>query len=268
MSKEKYQTSPIPTGRRFALDAGRLGRGKHIVHGLAEVDVTRAREYIRDHEQKTGEKLSFTAFIINCLGEAIDRHRDLHAYKNWRGSLVIFEDVNIVTMIETLRDGKRIPMPYLIKAVNRKSYRQIHDEIRTAQSSPAKTRESSYMRWFLLLPWFIRRIFYWVVLRVPQWFREISSSVMVTAVGMFSRGASWGITMPSFTLTVALGSIAEKPGVVDGKIEIREILHITISVDHDIVDGAPIARFGNDLMELIEKGFGLIDEDQTTGGQE
>ena len=263
MSKEKYQTNPIPPGRRFALDAGRLGRRKHIVHGLAEVDVTVAREYIRDHEQRSGEKLSFTAFIINCLAQAIDRHRDLHAYKNWRGQLVIFEDVNIVTMIETLRNGKRIPMPYLLKAVNRKSYHQVHNDIRAAQSSPAKTRESSYMRWFLVLPWFLRRILYWVVLRVPHLFRDYSSSVMVTAVGMFSRGASWGITMPSFTLTVALGGISQKPGVIDGTIEIREFLHITVSVDHDIVDGAPIARFGNDLMDLIERGYGLIVEDQS-----
>jgi pyruvate/2-oxoglutarate dehydrogenase complex dihydrolipoamide acyltransferase (E2) component len=207
----------------------------------------------------SGEKLSFTAFIINCLGQAIDQHPELHAYKNWRGRLVIFEGVNIVTMIETVRDGRRIPMPYIIKSVNRKSYRQIHDEIRAVQSTPAKTDESRFMSWFLFLPWFVRRIFYWVVLRVPQSFREYSSSVMVTAVGMFSRGASWAITMPNFTLTLALGSIAEKPGVVEGKIEVREYLHITLSVDHDIVDGAPIARFGNELMALIEQGYGLIE---------
>ncbi len=259
MNKEKYKTIPIPSSRRFSLDAGRLGRGKHIVHGLAEVDVTKAREYIRDRERVSGEKLSFTAFIINCLGQAIDQHPELHAYKNWRGRLVIFEGVNIVTMIETVRDGRRIPMPYIIKSVNRKSYRQIHDEIRAVQSTPAKTDESRFMSWFLFLPWFVRRIFYWVVLRVPQSFREYSSSVMVTAVGMFSRGASWAITMPNFTLTLALGSIAEKPGVVEGKIEVREYLHITLSVDHDIVDGAPIARFGNELMGLIEQGYGLIE---------
>lgn len=80
---------------------------------------------------------------------------------------------------------------------------------------------------------------------------------MVTAVGMFSRGASWGIPRPSFTLTVTVGGIAEKPGVVKGQIAVREYLHLTVSVDHDIVDGAPIARFGNELMSLIEQAYGL-----------
>ncbi len=57
---------------------------------------------------------------------------------------------------------------------------------------------------------------------------------------------------------VTLGGIAKKPGVVDDQITVREYLHLTISVDHDVVDGAPIARFGNELMTLIEQGYGLL----------
>jgi pyruvate/2-oxoglutarate dehydrogenase complex dihydrolipoamide acyltransferase (E2) component len=44
---------------------------------------------------------------------------------------------------------------------------------------------------------------------------------------------------------------------VDGRIEVREYLNMTVSVDHDIVDGAPAARFVNELRELIESGYGL-----------
>ena len=112
---------------------------------------------------------------------------------------------------------------------------------------------------FLYLPWILRKPFYWAVMRMPQFFRKVSSPVMVTAVGMFSRGASWAITKPNNTMTVALGGIAEKPGVVDGEIAIREYLHLTVSVDHDVVDGAPAARFGNELMGLIEGAYGLTD---------
>jgi pyruvate/2-oxoglutarate dehydrogenase complex dihydrolipoamide acyltransferase (E2) component len=255
--KESYQVFPIPRQRRFAMDAGRQGRNKHIVHGLAELDVTVARQYIRDYEARHGEKLSFTAFIIYCLGEAIRRHPELHAYRDWRGRLVIFDQVNINTMIEVGMAGRRIPMPYLIKGVNQKSYLEVHWEIRQAQSQPAKSDEARFMNWFLFLPWPLRRLFYWMVMHVPQSFRQHSSPVMVTAVGMFSRGASWAITHPSTTLTLALGGIAQKPGVVEGRIEVREFLHLTVSVDHDVVDGAPAARFGNDLMSLIESGYGL-----------
>ena len=257
MKEEKFRIVPIPRQRRFALDAGRLGRGKHIVHGLAEVDVTDARRIISQHEQQTGERLSFTAFIINCLGEAINKHKALHAYRNWKGQLVIFEDVNIATMIEGTLDGKLVPMPYVFKGVNNKPYRALHEEIREVQSTPIESPGGRFMGWFLYLPWIVRRPIYWMVLRMPQRYRTYSSSVMVTAVGMFSRGASWGIPRPSFTLTVTVGGIAEKPGVVKGQIAVREYLHLTVSVDHDIVDGAPIARFGNELMSLIEQAYGL-----------
>lgn len=257
MSKENYEVHPIPRGRTFSLDAGRLGRQKHIVHGLAEVDVTQARELIQDHKAATGERFSFTAFIIYCLGQAIDHHPALHAYRDWRGHLIIFEDVNITSMIEIEIEGQKVPAPHVFKAVNKKSYRELNDEIRTTQTNPPASDEVKFMKWFLYLPWLLRRPFYWLVQRFPQSFRAYSSPVMVTAVGMFSRGASWAITMPNFTLTVALGGIVVRPGYVDGQIQPREYLHVTISVDHDIVDGAPIARFGSELMELVESAAGL-----------
>lgn len=255
--RDSYHIEPIPKMRRFALDAGYLGRRRHIIHGLIEVDVTEARRRIRAHKEKTGESLSFTAFIITCLGRAVEASQHLHAYRDWRNRLVIFDDVNINTMIEVEMDGKKVPMPHILKAVNRRAYRDINDEIRSAQAKPDQTIESRFMRWFLLLPAFLRRTFYWIVMRMPHLFRQYSSSVMVTAVGMFGRGGGWGIPMPNFTLTVTLGGIVEKPGVVKGKIEIREYLDMTISIDHDIVDGAPAARFVNRLRALIESGYGL-----------
>ena len=75
---------------------------------------------------------------------------------------------------------------------------------------------------------------------------------------MFARGGGWGFgILPFHTLGIAIGGIAERPGVVDGRIEIREYLDLTISLDHDIVDGAPAARFTRQLCELIESGYGL-----------
>jgi hypothetical protein len=56
-----------------------------------------------------------------------------------------------------------------------------------------------------------------------------------------------------------VGGIGEKPGVVDGQIALREYLSLTISFDHDIIDGAPAARFTERLKELIESGYGLDD---------
>jgi pyruvate/2-oxoglutarate dehydrogenase complex dihydrolipoamide acyltransferase (E2) component len=56
---------------------------------------------------------------------------------------------------------------------------------------------------------------------------------------------------------VAVGGIIKKPGVVDDRILIRDYLHITITADHSVVDGGPLARFISRLTELLETGYGL-----------
>ena len=58
-------------------------------------------------------------------------------------------------------------------------------------------------------------------------------------------------------LLMIVGGIAKKPGVVKERIEIREYLDLTISIDHDVVDGAPMVRFVNRFRELFESGYGL-----------
>ena len=54
------------------------------------------------------------------------------------------------------------------------------------------------------------------------------------------------------SLLVLVGGIASKPAVHEGEIVIREFLNLTVSFDHDIVDGAPAARFAKKLSDLIE----------------
>jgi pyruvate/2-oxoglutarate dehydrogenase complex dihydrolipoamide acyltransferase (E2) component len=56
-----------------------------------------------------------------------------------------------------------------------------------------------------------------------------------------------------------VGGIGVKPGVVDGHIAIREYLSLTISLNHDLIDGSPAARFTQRVKDLIESGYGLGD---------
>jgi pyruvate/2-oxoglutarate dehydrogenase complex dihydrolipoamide acyltransferase (E2) component len=75
---------------------------------------------------------------------------------------------------------------------------------------------------------------------------------------MYGKGTtSWPIPTGIQSLFFALGGIAKKPGVIGDKIEVREYLCMTILFDHDVVDGAPAARFTARLAELVENAFGL-----------
>ncbi len=55
----------------------------------------------------------------------------------------------------------------------------------------------------------------------------------------------------------APGSILKKPAAFDGRIELREFLQMSVLIDHDVIDGAPAARFVGRLNELMQSGFGL-----------
>ena len=94
-----------------------------MMHGLIDVDVTRARALLRDYRAQTGESLSFTAFIISCLGRAVDENRAVQAFRKGSRRLVVFEDVDVYTLIERDVAGQKQPIPYIVRETNRKTLR-------------------------------------------------------------------------------------------------------------------------------------------------
>jgi pyruvate/2-oxoglutarate dehydrogenase complex dihydrolipoamide acyltransferase (E2) component len=264
-----YKVVPYPKIRRLlSLMMGSVRR-KHMIHGLIEVDVTRARQYLREHKAKTGESLSFTAFITSCLAQAVDENKSLHACRKGRKHLVLFDEVDVATQIEREVAGQKQNITYIIRAANKKTFREINHEIRAAQVEEVeKTWEGfkAIQHWLPFLPLLLFRLFWWVFCWMrgtyPQVQKKYGGTVGISAVGMmFGKGAGWGIPINDHTLDITLGGIAEKPGIVDGRIEPREYLCMTLSMNHDIIDGAPAARFTMRLKELIEEsGFGLVDE--------
>ena len=258
MNQVAYQVLPYPRERGVITDGGRIAARRHTVRGLVEMDVTEPRRLLQEHRAHTGETISFTAFVIACLGKAIDENKMMHAYRDWRNRLIVFDEVDVNTIVEIEYEGRKVTLPHFIRAANKRTVRDIHNEIRAVQHKPKQTREFRAL-WFARLPQFARDIFYWYVYKNPLLLKKTFCTVGMTALGMFGNGGGWAIPFGVHTLDVALGGIAEKPGVVNGRIEIREYLDVTLNFDHDIVDGAPAARFTARFQELIESGFGLCD---------
>jgi len=74
---------------------------------------------------------------------------------------------------------------------------------------------------------------------------------------MFGASGGWGIPVASPTLMITAGGIATNPRYFEGVRQPPELLDITISVDHAIIDGATAARFARRLDELITNAEGL-----------
>ena len=87
-------------------------------------------------------------------------------------------------------------------------------------------------------------------------------AVGVTAVGMFANKneALWLLPMVGgATVAVAVGGIVERPCIVEGQLESREHLCLTVTFNHEIVDGAPTARFLKTFSALLRSGDLLCD---------
>ena len=245
-----FDIHPFPREREIVVDAGYLAAGRHIIYGLLEVDVTRAREIMRKWE-KEGQKLSFTAFIVASLGRATAAYPRVQAYRDWRGRLVVFHDVDVVTMIEAKAGA--VAIPHIIRGANHRTVHEISAEIRAIQARPASSgQQNRLMAVAPRLPRFVRLFFFWAVKKNPQWFKNLQGTTVVTSVGMFGSGGGWGIGfLPTHTLGLTVGGIVQKPGVHEGQIAVRAYLQLTLAFDHDIVDGAPAARFARELVELL-----------------
>jgi len=254
-----YKVVPNPKIRRWFAAAFRSAQHTPMTHGLIEVDVTRARAFLREHKAKTGESLSFTAFLIACLGKAVDENKAVQALRKGSKRLVLFEDVDVYTLIERNVAGQKQIIPYTIRAANRKTVRELHHEIRAAQAEDVE----KVLTWLQYLPDFLFGPFFWafswIGRRYPQAWKQYVGTVGITAVGMFGKGAGWGIPPALPTLMITVGGIGEKPAIVDGQLVTRDYLNLTISFDHDIIDGAPAVRFTQRLKDLIESGYGLFD---------
>ena len=263
-----YDIFSFPTERKIVVDAGYLGARRHIIYGLVEVDVTRARQLLEEQSVRLGSKLSFTAFLVASLARVINKDPRVQAYQDWRGQLVVFHEVDVVTMIEP-RAGA-VAIPHIIHGANHKTVYQISDEIRSIQARPERSAQrGKIMDLAPYLPRFTRLLFFRVLKMFPHRFKQFSGTVVVTSVGMFGKGGGWGLGfLPLHNLGITVGGIAQKPGVYEGEIAIREYLHLTLSFNHDVVDGAPAARFTQGLVEMIERAAVLEEEPLPKAEQE
>ncbi|MFX0177170.1 MAG: 2-oxo acid dehydrogenase subunit E2 [Candidatus Hodarchaeota archaeon] len=270
MTKEEiigsYKISKFPIDRIPTLDFLAVGDNKHYVKGLIEVDVTNGRQLLKNYEIKKAVKLSFTAWLLKCIGKAANEFKEVHSLMKGKRKIISFDDVDISVPVERLAKGIKIVIPVVIRKTNKKSVKKIHEEIRSAQSeeidgatvlgeSPLKKRVKFYTR----LPKSIRRFLIKKLLKNPFRVKKIMGTIIVTAIGMFGKLYGWPIPTTSHPLAFAIGGITKKPGVINDKIEIREHLTITVLFNHDVVDGAPAARFIDKLKDLIESGYGLVE---------
>lgn len=248
----------FPRSRIATFDVYAVGRQKNHIPVLLECDVTDARQKIKALKAQ-GRQATFTSYLLKAIADTVDQHKEAAGFLYNKRKLIIFDDVNISIVVEKEVEGTKVPIPLVIERAQQKSMEEIARAIESARKARLSGKdvvlqrksgffESLYYR----LPGWARRTFWRYLLRHPKTAYRQMGNVGFTSVGMMGQIDGWFVHASVHPLCFGIGSIIKKPVVKDEAVVVREILNMTILIDHDVIDGAPMARFAQELVRRVE----------------
>lgn len=220
------------------------------MRGLIELDVTEAREILA-----ADPSLSFSAFVVASVARAAAAHPEVHAYRDWRGRLVRHRYVDVATIVEVPTATGTFPLAHVLEDADTRRVDDLTAELRAVKADPSR---SGAGRWLDRAAPALARVpgvvpAMYAVMGRSVTARRRTGTVEVSAVGMFAGGGGFAIApMAIASLQVVVGGTSRRPWSLGHRVELRDVLQLTVTIDHDIVDGAPAARFGAALRQLIE----------------
>lgn len=260
----KYKIQKFPDSRIATMDVCEIGKRKHHVTGLVEFDVTEARNKIREYNKGLSDKISFNAWLISVISSTIKKYETSSSYLFGKNKLIIFDDINVSIVVEKDIKGIKVPIPLIIEKANEASIEFITKQITEAKNKEFTEKDivlqkktQQFEKLYYALPRFLRRYFWKYLLKHPKLAFKKMGNVAFTSIGMAGKVNGWFIPISVHPICFGISSIIKKPTVIDDSIEIREILNMSILVDHDVIDGAPMARFISELSKNIENGLNL-----------
>lgn len=256
--KAAIRTFPAP--RNLLLDVLAKGHRKNTFHIVFDADISVAKECLNKLRRENRRPVSITSYIAKAFAGAIAADKRMQAYRLGRSQLIIFDEVDIGFTIEREWEGERLPVFYIVRDANSKSVEQINEELHRAKRAPlGEDGPMSALELQLsLLPRFMRGLVWWYIGRDPHRLKGVAGTVGLTSYGMHTSGAAVGmpITPMSFTLTV--GAIEKKLMRVNEQVVERDFVHMCISMDHDVIDGAPSMRFIDRFKIMLQDGTVLL----------
>jgi pyruvate dehydrogenase E2 component (dihydrolipoamide acetyltransferase) len=195
-------------------------------------EATRLRARVKGPiEQKTGQRLSFTAIVARAVAAVLPQHPFLNASLQ-ADSIILWEDVHlgIATSLENGPGGTLI-VP-VIREAQAKSLEQIvsalADLVERARAKRLAPAEMS------------------------------GSTFTISNLGMFGVESFTAIINPPESAILAVGKIVDTPVSTEGGSELCPMMNLTLSADHRVVDGATAAHFLAGLKTTLENPYLLI----------
>lgn len=192
-----------------------------------ELNMDRAIEMRKQLNEVSPVKLSFNDLVVKAVAASLTKHPAINS--SWLGDKIRYnKDINIGVAV-AVEDGLLVPV---IRYANMKTLSQINTEVKTL-AGKAKERKLQ-----------------------PDEMQ--GNTFTISNLGMFGIDEFTAIINPPDACILAVGGIFEKPIVKNGEIVVGNIMKVTLSCDHRVVDGATGAQFLQTFKEIIEEPIKLL----------
>ncbi len=219
----EYGDHPVSQMRKTI--AKRLGESKFTAphfYLTIEINMDNAIAARKSVNEISESRISFNDLVIKACAMALKKHPYVNG--SWHGDkITLHQDVNIGVAV-AVSEGLLVPV---INNADLKPLSYINQEVREL-AEKAKNKKLS--------------------LQEMQ-----GNTFTISNLGMFGIEEFTAIINPPDACILAVGSIVQKPVVKDGEIVVGNMMKVTLSCDHRIVDGAVGAKFLGTVRQYLEQ---------------
>ncbi|MGY6558033.1 MAG: pyruvate dehydrogenase complex dihydrolipoamide acetyltransferase [Nitritalea sp.] len=222
IGKESYSEEKVSQMRKTI--AKRLAESKFTAphfYLTMEINMDKAIAARKSMNEISPVKLSFNDMVIKAAAAALRKHPKVNS--SWLGDKIRYNDHIHIGMAVAVEEGLLVPV---IRFADAKSLSQISEEAKSL-GAKAKNKELQPKDWE-------------------------GNTFTISNLGMFGIEEFTAIINPPDACIMAVGGIKETVIVKDGQMQIGNIMKVTLSCDHRVVDGAVGSAFLQTFKQLLE----------------
>ncbi len=225
-----FQYGDHPVSQMRKVIAKRLAESKFSAphfYLTIEIDMDNAIKARKEINENSDTRISFNDFVVKACAMALRKHPAINA--SWLGDKIRYnKEINIGVAV-AVKDGLLVPV---IKNADFKQMSAINVEVREkAGRAKDKKLQPDEMQ---------------------------GNTFTISNLGMFDIEEFTAIINPPDSCILAVGSIRQKPIVKNGAVVPGNIMKVTLSCDHRVVDGASGAEFLATLKAYLENPVRML----------